>query len=65
MNWINIASTDNRPPLNRNLLCFCEGWNECGYQVAQWNGKKFNYTEQPNKMFDDYVTDWAIFLEAD
>ena len=65
MNWVNIASTSSRPRKNKQVLCFCEGWNESGYQVAKWDGEKFVYDEQPNDMFDRYVTDWTLFLEAD
>jgi len=65
MNWINIASSIYTPPLHKTILCYCMGWNETGYQVARWNGKVFYYEDQPNDMFDSYVTDWVIFLEAD
>lgn len=66
MQWINRAiHPEITPPTNRPLLCFCQDWNESGYQVAEWDGKKFTYQEEPNEMFDSCVTDWSIFIEAD
>ena len=65
MNWINVASSEAKPPIDRPLLCFCPEWCELGYQAAKWSGTQFYYDEQPNELFDGYVTDWAIFLEAD
>ena len=65
MNWINVASSEIKPPRDRAILCFCAEWNDSGYQVAKWSGTQFYYDEQSNNLFDGYVTDWAIFMEAD
>lgn len=65
MNWVNIASSGMKPPIGRAVICYCRDWCGLGYQIATWNGKEFEYIEQPNDMFDLTVTDWAIFMEAD
>lgn len=65
MIWVNVAGSGIEPPKERNVLCFCPEWNESGYQVAKWSGTQFYYESQPNELFDGYVTDWAIFMEAD
>lgn len=36
-------------------LCYCPGWNELGYQVAVWQGNKFDYAEAGNDDFDKHV----------
>ncbi len=64
MNWIDIES-EVKPQKGRVVLCYCPGWNDTGYQVAQWDGNKFFYDEQPNTLFSDYVESWNIFMEAD
>jgi hypothetical protein len=37
------------------VLCRCPKWNDEGYQVATWNGEEFEYSGQPNDMFNDLV----------
>lgn len=63
MNWMSVNGV--KPPKNRVLLCYCPEWCESGYQVAEWNGKRFVYEEEPNEIFDQHVKEWSIFLEAD
>ena len=41
--------------LNQLVLCVCPNWNYEGFQVAKWNGKEFEYSSQPNSMFNDSV----------
>ena len=66
LQWINRERyPDVRPPPGRLLLCRCEEWNDEGYQIARYVGKKFTYSEQANGGFDECVTDWAIFMLAD
>jgi len=66
MQWINRAShPDITPPTDRPLLCFCQEWSDIGYQAAMYKDGRFVYDEQPNEMFDQCVTDWTIFIEAD
>ena len=36
-------------------LCFCPEWCEIGYQVAIWDGKKFDYPDASNDNFDACV----------
>ncbi len=36
-------------------LCHCPDWNYSGYQVAKWDGKKFDYEDATNDEFDSYV----------
>lgn len=52
--------------LNKNQLCLCRcpDWCEEGYQVAKWNGMKFEYEADPNGGFDRYVKAF-IPLDAD
>lgn len=64
MDWIDIDSKI-KPSINRPVLCYCPEWSELGYQVAEWNGKEFEYSEQPNDLFNGLVLKWNIFLEAD
>jgi hypothetical protein len=40
---------------NQSVVCRCPDWNGEGYQVAIWNGKEFEYSGQPNDMFNDLV----------
>jgi len=46
------------------VLCKCPEWNEEGYQVATWNGSEFEYSGQPNDMFNDLVVGF-IKLDED
>lgn len=41
--------------LGQIVLCSCPEWNDLGFQVAEWDGKKFHYEEDPNGTFDEYV----------
>ena len=36
-------------------LCFCPDWCETRYQVAFWNGEKFDYPDATNDNFDANV----------
>ena len=61
-NW---KSLDEATPSKGILLIVtCEGWNGEGYQICKWNGKEFYYIDQPNDMFNDYITTWT-YLEDD
>lgn len=51
------------PPGRRLLIVYCPEWNSTGYQICEWNGKRFHYDDQPNDMFDGCVEAWALFLE--
>lgn len=47
-----------KPKLKKGqmVLCVCHEWCELGYQVAQWDGKRFSYPGEPNNNFDNCVT---------
>ena len=62
--WVK-AESEIKPSSSRPILCYCPGWNDLGYQVAQWKNGKFQYDEDPNGFFNEYVKEWSIFFEAD
>ena len=45
-------------------LCYCPEWCSINYQVAIWDGKKFDYPDSPNDNFDACV-DGFIRLNED
>lgn len=45
------------------VLCKCPNWCSSGYQVARWNGREFEYDEQPNDWFDRDVISFMILSE--
>ncbi len=51
---------DKTPATNVLLLAKCEGWNNFGYQVCKFDGESFYFSGQPNDMFHEYVTHWAL-----
>lgn len=63
MDWIEVNKKE-RIPQARPLLCYCPKWCDGGYQVAYYNGRVFEYEDQPNDNFDQHVESWAMFLEA-
>lgn len=40
---------------NQKVICRCPNWNDEGYQIATWNGEEFEFSAQPNNMFDENV----------
>ena len=40
---------------NQMCICRCPDWCEEGYQIATWNGEKFEYDADPNGGFDKSV----------
>jgi len=64
MYWLNNVEDEVKPRIGQNVLCFCPDWCNSAYQVANWNGKRFEYDEMPNDMFDGLVVGWAAFMEA-
>jgi len=44
------------------VICRCPEWNDEGYQIATWNGVEFEFSGQPNDMFNDLV---IAFLPID
>lgn len=40
---------------NQKVICRCPNWNDEGYQIATWNGEEFEFSAQPNNMFDEKV----------
>ena len=63
MRWIDIEDSA-KPKFGIFVLCHCPEWNESGYQVAQFKAGRFEYDEDPNGSFGDYVKSWALFMEA-
>jgi len=41
-------------PVNEDQMCICRcpNWCESGYQIATWDGERFDYADSPNDMFD-------------
>lgn len=52
--YINIEES-KKLKHNQLVICRCPNWNEEGYQIAYWNGKEFEYSGQPNDMFNELV----------
>jgi len=46
------------PVKGRMCICRCPNWCELGYQIAQWDGEKFDFPESPNPWFDRDVIAW-------
>ena len=44
------------------VICKCPEWNDEGFQIATWSGKEFEYSGQPNDMFNELV---VAFLPID
>lgn len=42
------------------VLCRCPEWNDEGYQIAEWNGEEFEYSGQPNDMFNSLVIAFMV-----
>ena len=51
---------NNEPPKNKLLVAYCRNWNDEGYQICKWDGKKFTYRNQPNDDFSDCVELWSL-----
>jgi len=56
---LNETSTLNNLQL---VIARCPGWCEEGYQIAIWNGTRFEYGEAPNDSFHEHV---IAFLPLD
>ena len=63
MIW-HVYDKNEKTPKNRLLLCYCPGWSDTGYQVAEFDGKIFEYEDQPNEGFHSFVEQWSFFTEA-
>lgn len=50
--------TNEKPENGQLCICRCPNWSEEGYQIAQWDGKKFDYSCSPNSFFDEHVIAW-------
>lgn len=57
MDWNHTSET---PPTNTLLLVRCPDWCVEGYQVCEWDGTQFCYSDQPNDNFTHMVFRWAI-----
>lgn len=44
---------------NQLVLCKCPEWSDEGFQIAFWNGSEFEYSGQPNDMFNEYVVSFV------
>ena len=44
------------------VVCKCPEWNDEGFQIATWEGEEFEYSGQPNDMFNELV---VAFLPID
>ena len=54
--WIPVS--ERLPKTANNVFVMCQGWNDSGFQVCHHNRGRWQYDEQPNEMFDGYVTHW-------
>ena len=52
MNWIDNRLRVKPTEFDKYVLCYCPKWNDSGYQVAKFNGKKCDYGDAPNDNFD-------------
>lgn len=44
-------------------LCYCPEWCTINYQVAFWDGEKFDYPDAPNDNFDNCVDGYLPLTE--
>lgn len=52
--------------IEQKALCLCPEWCPLGVQVATWDGKKFDYPDNPNPdNFDNCVTGYLPLDEYD
>jgi hypothetical protein len=51
------------PDTGQLCLCKCPNWCRSGFQVAEWDGVKFDFDESPNDMFDGDVIEWMPLNE--
>ncbi len=62
-NWIDLTS-ELSPPRNRPLIAHCPEWCDSGYSIVKWTGGKFE-CETHGAEINNYVQQWALFMEAD
>jgi hypothetical protein len=51
---------DNKPEVDSICLCKTPEWNNEGYQVARFNGKKFDFDGSPNDMLEGCVEGFIV-----
>lgn len=51
------------PSKGQMALCKCPEWCPIGFQVAIYDGTKFDYEDSPNYDFDLYVQEWMPLNE--
>lgn len=54
-----------KPQLKRGelYLCFCPEWCTLSYQIATWEGDRFDYPDSTNDEFDNYVKSYLPLNE--
>ena len=60
---IEYFGRDIKPPRNRLLIAKCPQWSDTGYQICEYTGAEFYYTDQPNDNFNSTVVRWALLPE--
>ena len=49
---------NENPKHGQLCICRCPKWCDEGYQIAYWDGDKFDYSCSPNSHFDEHVIAW-------
>ena len=62
-NWIDLSS-ELSPPRNRPLIAYCPEWCDEKYSIVTWSGGKFECATHGAEI-NEYVQQWALFMEAD
>ena len=52
-----------KPKTGQLCICRCPDWCEEGYQIATFDGEKFDYDAATNSFFDENVIAWLALNE--
>lgn len=52
-----------KPDRGQLCLCKCPDWCSLGFQVAEFDGRIFNYPDAANDSFNEHVEEWMPLNE--
>lgn len=52
-------SISEKPNEGQLVICHCPEWNDEGFQIARYEDGEFQFSGQPNNMFNDLVISWS------
>ncbi len=56
---IMYKSISEKPKEGQLVICRCPEWNDEGFQTAKYEDGEFQFSGQPNNMFNDLVISWS------